>query len=160
MVLNFFCFGAFNSNSVKLLGLCLVLKKIYSHIFLIGYKNTLIFYSLCCCIYVSSCICVSSFRSFTVFPVSRLITAFYAEIPALCANIPCYLGFYMRYHTRCATGRGWRGTLGGVEASFFLYLFLIGRKVYPANLIPNYGYQTGSRSRRGLGSQAQQIINE
>ena len=50
------------------------------------------FYSIYCL-----CTSVHSFGTFPVFPASRPIPDFYAEIPAFYANIPCYLGFYARY---------------------------------------------------------------
>ena len=46
------------------------------------------------------------FQFFRIFPISRPIPAFNADIPAFNAQIPCYLGFYVRYHARCATGGG------------------------------------------------------
>ena len=71
----------------------------------------LMFYSLCCCR-----LCVSSFRKYPVFLVSLPILDFYANIPALYANILCYLGFYVRYRARCAAGRrgGSLGSLGDI----------------------------------------------
>ena len=57
-------------------------------------------YSICCCLHVSS------LRLFSVLLFYHPITDFYAKIPALYAKIPCYLGFYMPYCARCATGRG------------------------------------------------------
>ena len=80
---------------------------------------TLLFYSLCCCL------CVSSFGSFPVFLFSRSTPTFYANIPDLYAKIPCCLVFYMQYHERCANGEG--GSMGGVEASLSSYAFLIRR---------------------------------
>ena len=62
--------------------------------------NTTVLLSLCCCI------CVSSFGLFPVFPFSRLIPAFKADITDLYAKIPCYLVFYMQYCTRCASEGG------------------------------------------------------
>ena len=80
--------------------------------------ETLLFYSLCCCLYVSS------FGAFPVFLVSRPIPAVYSKIPDLYAKIPCYLGFYVRYRAQCATGGG--GPLGVLQSSLALYMFLIG----------------------------------
>ena len=54
--------------------------------------ETLLVYYLYCL-----CLCVSSFRAFTVFPVSRPIPAFFIKITDFYDDIPCYLGFYARY---------------------------------------------------------------
>ena len=63
-------------------------------------------------LFFSCCrLCISSFGSFPISPVSHPIPDFYAKISALYADIPCYLGFYVRYRARCATGMGW-GYLG------------------------------------------------
>ena len=70
----------------------------------------ILFYSLCCCL------CVSSFRLFPFFLFSCLIPAVYVEITALYAVILYYLGFYLWYRAQCRTG-GWGGPLDGAEAS-------------------------------------------
>ena len=77
----------------------LLQKKIPTMGHLHQHHNTLLFYSLCCL-----CLCVPSFGTFPVFPVSRPIPDFYAKIPDFYANIPCYLGLYARYCTCCTGG--------------------------------------------------------
>ena len=63
-----------------------------------------LFYSLYCL-----CICITSFGTFPVLPVSHPIPAFYDEIPTFYADIPCYLGLYTLY---CAWCVGWGGGEG------------------------------------------------
>ena len=59
--------------------------------------TTLLFYLLCCIF-----LCVPSFGTFSIFPVSRPIPDFYAKIPTFYANILCYLVFYVWYRAWCA----------------------------------------------------------
>ena len=68
-----------------------------------------IFYSLCCRL------CVSSYRTFTVFSFFCHIPDFYAKVAALYAKILCSLVFYVQYRARCVRG--------GVEAPLASYLF-------------------------------------
>ena len=56
------------------------------------------------------------------FLFSRPIPAFDTTIPALYAEIPCYLVFYVQYRARCASGGG---PIGSLEASLDLYMLLI-----------------------------------
>ena len=82
------------------------------------FNNTLLCYSLCCCLYISY------FGLFLVFLFFCPISTFYANIPALYAKIPCYLLSYVQYRAKYASEVGW-GPVGGVETSLDLYIFLI-----------------------------------
>ena len=76
-----------------------------SHIFFCFFITyifkTLLFYCLC-----FRFLCVSSFRTFPVFPFSRPIPGFYSEMPAFYSGIQCYLGFYAWYRAWFTVGGG------------------------------------------------------
>ena len=69
--------------------------------------KTLLYYSICCCLYVYY------FGLNHVSLLSCLIPDFYAHIPSLYAEILCYLVFYVEYRARCASGGGGDGGGGG-----------------------------------------------
>ena len=73
-----------------LLSILIIYLYLYSY-FIFTMLETLLFYSLFC-----SRFCISSFVAFSVFLVSHITHAFYANVPAFYAKISCYLGFYTR----------------------------------------------------------------
>ena len=107
--------------------------------------------------------------------LSSLFSTQSGRLPFLCFTVgpliftPKYLPYMLKSRatlfSTCSTTRsalvgGGGGPLGGVEASLASCVFLIRQAVYPANPIPDSGSQSGSLSRRGLGSQDSRITCE
>ena len=66
----------------------IILWRSYDYFMFIYSFKMILFYYICCRL------CVSSFGSFTVFLIYRPIPDLYAKIPALYAEILCYLSFW------------------------------------------------------------------
>ena len=113
-----------------------------------------------------------------VFPYPILVCFQFSvlhRIPALYADLPAFYPQFSRYHiprvithAQCVNGVcggvggegvGWV-RMGGVEAFLALWEKLSLHEIYCAKPIPDYGYQYGSLSYRGLGKQALWIIRK